>query len=80
MLERREMGRQFSVSSGDPLFLKTGITLASLSLFRKTPVEKKSFIMLERIVDSLFRFEKIIVEEMLHEPEDLLVPKDDKEI
>ena len=34
--------------------------------------------MLERIVDSLFRLEKIIVEGMLHGPEALLVPKDDK--
>ena len=41
IFDRSEIGLMFSTIRGDPLFLKIGITLASLSLSeKKTPVEK----------------------------------------
>ena len=47
MLDRREIGRQFETSRGDPLFLNTGITLDTLSAQGKTPAEKDLLIKVE---------------------------------
>ena len=48
---QKQIGLNFSTLRGDPLFLKIGITVASLSLFGKTPVEKDKFMMSERIFE-----------------------------
>ena len=53
MLDKREIGRKFETSSGDPLFLNTGITSDILSTLGNTPVMKDQFIRLERGLEIL---------------------------
>ena len=78
IFDRSEIGLKFSTIRGDPLFLKIGITLASLSLSGKIPVEKDRFMMFERIFERWYSTIEIIASGRLWGPEALRLFKEQR--